>query len=86
MQKMIFVTRDQVDSINSYLSDDWTVSSVHPIANFVTGSSYSYGDWGAYVLLEKPFEYNTKELAKRYNAIIQENQAIEYSQTIIDNL
>ena len=52
------------------------VSSVHPIANFVTGSSYSQGDWGAYVVLEKPFEFNAKECAKRYNEVIQENQAI----------
>ena len=62
MQKMIFVTRDQVSSINSYLSDDWTISSVHPIANFVTGSSYNKGDWGAYVVLEKSSGFNTKEL------------------------
>ena len=76
MQKMIFVTRDYVNSINSYLNDGWMVSSVHPIANFVTGSNYNHGDWGAYVVLEKPFEYNIKELAKRYNEVIQENQVI----------
>ena len=77
MQKMIFVTRDYVGSINdSYLNNGWMVSSVHPIANFVTGSSYSNGDWGAYVVLEKPSEFNAKELAKRYNEVIQENQVI----------
>jgi hypothetical protein len=62
---MIFVTRDQVNSINSHLSDGWMVSSVHPIANFVTGSSYSNGDWGTYVVLEKHSEFNVKELAKK---------------------
>lgn len=86
MQKMIFVTRDQVSSINSYLSDDWTVSSVHPIANFVTGSSYNHGDWGAYVVLEKPSEFNAKELAKRYNEFLIETENIQCKQTIIDNL
>ena len=87
MQKMIFVTRDQVSSINSYLSDNWTVSSVHPIANFVTGSTYNRGDWGAYVIVEKPSELNAKQLAERYNEFLQETQAIQqYSQTIIDNL
>lgn len=59
MQKMIFVTRDLVNSVNSYLNDGWMVSSVHPIANFVTGNSYSNGDWGAYIVL-------TKESAERY--------------------
>lgn len=76
MQKMIFVTRDLVNSVNSYLNDDWMVSSVHPIANFVTGNSYSHGDWGAYVVLEKPSEFNAKECAKRYNEFLIETQAI----------
>jgi hypothetical protein len=73
---MIFVTHDYINSINSYLNDGWIVSSVHPIANFVTGSSYSHGDWGAYVVLEKPFEYNTKECAKRYNEFLIETENI----------
>ena len=62
MQKMIFVTRDLVNSVNSYLKDGWMVSSVHPIANFVAGNSYNHGDWGAYVVLEKLTELNTKDI------------------------
>ena len=80
---MIFVTRDCVGSINSYLNDGWIVSSVHPIANFVTGNSYNHGDWGAYVVLEKSLEFNTNNLSfedknysERYNEFLKETQAI----------
>lgn len=86
MQKMIFVTRDLVNSVNSYLNDGWMVSSVHPIANFVTGSSYNRGDWGAYVIVEKPSEFNAKQLAERYNEFLIETENIQCKQTIIDNL
>ena len=93
MQKMIFVTREQVNLVNSYLNDGWIISSVHPIANFVTGNSYSHGDWGAYVVLEKLSEFNInnlsfedKKYSERYNEFLKETQAIQCSQTIINNL
>lgn len=84
MQKMIFVTRDQVNSVNSYLNDGWIVSSVHPIASFEMGNPYTRGDWGAYVIVEKPS--NDLDFKERYNEFLKETQAmIQCNQTTINN-
>ena len=42
------------------------------------GNPYIRGDWGAYVIIEKPSESNANDLdfEKRYNEFLKETQTI----------
>lgn len=48
------------------------------------GNPYTRGDWGAYVIVEKPS--NDLDFKERYNEFLKETQAmIQCNQTTINN-
>ena len=55
MEKIMFIDRDYVSSINLTLKEGWKVKTIVPVMEPVSaGSSYHQsGTYGAYVVLEK---------------------------------
>lgn len=55
MQKLLFVTKDDIDEVNEMLNTGWEVKSISPVAEYVSTGSCSAvsGEVYAYIVLEK---------------------------------